>query len=90
MTNFFLPVNAPQTEGSASGHKIATLVDHQRDGRVVVAFCPICDHAEEAEDDGGGRSQAESVSIAKIKVHIRYRHRGKPERVKISVIRRSQ
>jgi hypothetical protein len=87
MTNFFLPVNAPQTEATGSGPKIATLVDHQRDGRFVVAFCPICDHAEEAEADGGGRGQAESVSIAKIKVHIRYRHRTKPAKVKISVIR---
>jgi hypothetical protein len=83
-------MNAHQTEATGSGHKIATLVDHQREGRFVIAFCPICDHAEEAEDDGGGRGKTESVSIAKIKVHISYRHRGKPERVKISVIRRSQ
>ena len=87
---FFLPVNVSQTEVPGSGHKIATLVDHQREGRFIVAFCPICDHAEEAEDDGGGRGQAESVSVAKIKVHIRYRHRAKAEKVKISVIQGSR
>jgi len=79
-------MNILHTESPDAEHKIATLVDHQREGRFVVAFCPICDHAEEAKDDGGGRGQTESVSIAKIKVHISNRHRARPLRVKISVI----
>ena len=79
-------MNILQTESSEAAHKITTLVDHQREGRFVVAFCPICDHAEEAKDDGGGRGQMESISIAKIKVHISNRHRTRPARVKISVI----
>jgi len=82
-------MNALEPESAASAHRIATLVDHQRDGRYVVAFCPICDHAEEAEDDGAGRGPTESVSVAKIKVHILNRHQSKPAKVKISVIRRS-
>ncbi len=79
-------MNILEPEFSAPGPKIATLVDHQREGRFVIAFCPICDHAEEAKDDGGGRGQMESISIAKIKVHISNRHRVKPARVKISVV----
>lgn len=78
-----------QPDPLVSRHKIATLVDHHRDGHFVVAFCPICDHAEEAKDDGEGRSQTESASIAKIKIHIRNRHRAKPARVKISVVHRA-
>jgi hypothetical protein len=79
-------MNILQTESSEAAHKITTLLDHQREGRFVVAFCPICDHAEEAKDDGGGRGQMESISIAKIKVHISIRHRARPARVKISVV----
>lgn len=71
---------------SDSAAKIATLVDYQRDGRFVVAFCPICDHAEEAEDEGGGREHTASESIAKIRVHIFKRHHAKPAKVKISVV----
>jgi hypothetical protein len=81
-------MNLSQTNPTDARFKIATLVDHQREGRFVVAFCPICDHAEEAEDDGGGREQTASESIAKIKVHIRKRHQAAPARVKISVISR--
>jgi hypothetical protein len=69
-------------------HKIATLVDHERDGRYIIAFCPICDHAEEAKDDGAGRDQTQFDSIAKIKLHIRHRHRTKSAKVKITVIHR--
>jgi hypothetical protein len=81
-------MNALQPEPPASGDRIATLVDYQRDGHFVVAFCPICDHAEAAKDDGGGRGQTESVSIAKIKVHISNRHQAKAAKVKIPVIQR--
>jgi hypothetical protein len=76
------PFQLPPVRG-----KIATLVDHEREGRFVFAFCPICDHVEEAGDDGGGREQAASDSVAKIKIHIRRVHREKPVGIKISVIR---
>jgi hypothetical protein len=55
--------------------KITTLVDHHREGRYVIAFCPLCDHAAEAEDVGGGREQTASVSVAKIEAHLRRIHR---------------
>ena len=77
------------TPDFTSSHRIATLVDHNREGRFVVAFCPICDHAEEAEDDGSGRDRTESQSVAKIKVHIHNRHRARAMKVKISVIHRT-
>ena len=67
-------------------NRIATLVDHRREGRFVVAFCPICDHAEEAEDAGAGRSETRSASVAKIKAHMRHAHRSRMARVKIQVM----
>ena len=63
--------------------KIATLVDHKRDGRFVIAYCPICDHAEEAEDNGDGRERAQSASVARIEVHIYKRHRAKAIHIKL-------
>jgi hypothetical protein len=60
-----------------SPKKITTLVDHHREGRYVIAFCPLCDHAAEAEDVGGGREQTASVSVAKIEAHLRRIHRNK-------------
>jgi hypothetical protein len=68
--------NAP-LQSPALRHRISTLVDHEREGRFIVAFCPICDHAEESEDDGGGREHAQFASVAKIEVHIRERHRAR-------------
>ena len=78
-----------QPELSESRHKIATLVDHKREGRFVIAFCPICDHAEEAEIGREGRDQTEPDSVAKIRVHISNRHRARTATVKISVISRT-
>jgi hypothetical protein len=78
-------MNNFRTDPSVVPH-IATLVDYEREGRFVIAFCPICDHAEEAEDYGGGREQTQSSSIAKIKVHIHKQHHAAPVRVKISII----
>jgi hypothetical protein len=70
-----------------SSHRIATLIDREREGRFVIAFCPICDHAEEAEDSGEGQDQAQTASVAKIRLHIQNRHPLRPSRVKISVVR---
>ena len=81
-------MNDSQPEPLVPRRKIATLVDHQREGRFVIAFCPICDHAEEAEDEGRGRDQTQSISIAKIHVHIHKRHRDNAARINISIVRR--
>ncbi len=82
-------MNEAQPGPPAAGHEITTLVDHHRDGRFVVAFCPICDHVEEAKDGGQGRNETTSLSVAKIKVHIHKRHPAEAAKVKISVIRRA-
>jgi hypothetical protein len=80
--------NAPLSP-PALRHEITTLVDHEREGRFVVAFCPICDHAEESEDGGGGREHAQYASVAKIEVHIRKRHRAKADGLRRPAIRRA-
>ena len=69
-----------------SRDKIPTLVDHQRDGKVVMAFCPICDMVAEAADDGRGRESTTAASIAEIKLHIRKFHPTKSQRTKVSVV----
>jgi len=66
--------------------RITTLVDFHREGRFVIAFCPLCDHAEEAEDVGGGREQAASVSVSKIEAHLRRIHRNKSAALKITIL----
>ena len=69
---------------------IPTLVDHHRDGRFVIAFCPVCDRMAEAPDDGRGREGTAAVCIAEIKLHIRKAHRPKSPRAKVSVVIRPQ
>jgi hypothetical protein len=73
-----------QSNRAGFEEKITTLVDHGREGRFIFAFCPVCDHAEEAEDTGSGRDQAVSASVAKIEAHLRRIHR-KPVALKIIV-----
>jgi len=68
----------------ASPQKISTLVDHHRDGRFVIAFCPICDRTAEAADDGRGREPAAAAAIAKIQIHISKAHQPKSQRGKFS------
>jgi hypothetical protein len=70
-----------------SSPRVATLIDRQRDGRFVIAFCPICDHSEEAENGGEDHDQTQAASVAKIRLHIQNRHHPRPSKVKISVIR---
>jgi len=62
--------------------EIPTLVDHHRNGRFVIAFCPVCDRMAEAPDDGRGREGTAAVCIAEIKLHIRKAHRPKSLRAK--------
>jgi hypothetical protein len=54
---------------------ISTLVDHGRDKQFVVAFCPICDHAEEAPARDNDLETAKNSSIAIIRQHLRRKHR---------------
>jgi hypothetical protein len=56
---------------------ISTLVDHQRDGRFIVAFCPVCDRMEEVAEAGRSRADATAECIAKIRLHINRAHRPK-------------
>ncbi|MEI7534501.1 MAG: hypothetical protein WCK57_09035 [Verrucomicrobiae bacterium] len=60
-----------------SRDKIATLVDHKRDGRFVIAFCPVCDWTAEATNKGLGAEEAASACIAEVKLHIRRAHPSK-------------
>ena len=69
--------------------KIPTLIDHAREGKFVIAFCPICDRVEEASENGRGREGATANSIAKIQLHIRKSHPPKTKRVKIPAIIRN-
>ena len=73
-----------------SPDKISTLVDHSREGKFVIAFCPICDRTAEATENGRGREEAMADSIAKIQLHIRKSHPPKTKRVKISAIVRTR
>ena len=73
-----------QSSRSGLEEKITTLVDHDREGRFIFAFCPVCDHAVESEDTGAGRDQTMSASVAKIETHLRRIHR-KPIGLKITI-----
>ena len=72
-----------------SHDRISTLVDHAREGKIVIAFCPICDLAAEAADEGRGSEFAMANSIAKIQLHIRKSHPPKTKHVKISAVVRN-
>jgi uncharacterized Zn finger protein (UPF0148 family) len=65
--------------------KISTLVDHSREGRFVVAFCPICDHAEEVPAPHGNHAKAANASIENIQRHVRRNHRTAARELKISI-----
>jgi len=65
--------------------QISTLVDHSRKGRFVLAFCPLCDHAEEAPAFDQDHAAAAAASIAIIRQHLRRKHRVAPPEVKITL-----
>ncbi len=60
---------------SYAGHSIATLLDRKSDGFYGIAYCPICDRAEESHDQGNGQQYALAHSIAKVRTHMRVKHR---------------
>jgi len=62
---------------SFGGYTISTLREQRRDGVRGIAYCPICDKAEESHDHGNDAKQAITVSIGKIRIHMRLKHRVK-------------
>jgi len=60
---------------SRKASQISILVDHSREGRFVFAFCPLCDHAEEAAAPDNDHATAAASSIAIIRRHLRHKHR---------------
>jgi hypothetical protein len=60
---------------SFGGYMISTLLDKRRGGIYSIAFCPICDAAEESHDQGNGQKHAITDSIVKVRDHMRLRHR---------------
>ena len=54
---------------------ISTLSEKQRDGIHGIAYCPICDKAEESHDRGNDERGAITISIGKVRIHMRLTHR---------------
>lgn len=70
---------------ASRGYTIPTLLDKKRDGIYGIAYCPICDRAEESHDQGNGGGFAVARSVDKVRKHMRTKHRfkavGAPESV---------
>lgn len=64
---------------SLGGYRISTLQEKRHDGTRGIAFCPICDKAEESEDPGDAGKRAIAISIGKVRIHMRLAHRVKSE-----------
>ena len=62
---------------SFGGYTIPTLQEKRCDGINGIAYCPICDKAEESHDDGNHQEQAVTISIGKVRIHMRLVHRVK-------------
>ena len=60
---------------SPGGYTVSTLCEKRRDGIRAIAFCPICDKAEEFHDHRNDEKQALIISIGKIRIHMRLIHR---------------
>ena len=60
-------------------YQISTLAEKRRYGIRGIAFCPICDKAEEATDEGRGEKHAITVSIGRVRIHMRLVHRVKED-----------
>ena len=69
----------PQTNmtdmNSFGGYNISTLRENRRDGTLGIAYCPICDRAEESHDQGAAGEQAIIISIGKVRIHMHLVHR---------------
>ena len=62
---------------SFGDYTISTLREKRRDGTRGIAFCPICDQAEESHDHGNNEEQAVTISIGKVRIHMQLTHRVK-------------
>jgi hypothetical protein len=69
---------------SRKAGQISTLVDHSREGRFIFAFCPLCDHAEEAPIHENDMAAAKNSSITIIQQHLRHKHRVEVAPMKIT------
>jgi hypothetical protein len=67
-------------DASCGGYMIPTLLDKRSDGIYIIAFCPICDKAEESPDCGNEQNQAATDSIRKVRRHMLLKHRVKEDR----------
>ena len=56
---------------------IPTLVEVNRDGIYLVAYCPVCDKSEKAKVEYAGQPRHSVASVAKIRRHLQQRHRRK-------------
>ena len=54
---------------------IPTLVEVNRDGLYLVAYCPVCDKSEKAKVAYAGQSRESVDSVIKIRAHLQRRHR---------------
>lgn len=56
---------------------IPTLLEVNRDGIYLVAYCPVCDKLEKAKVEYAGQPRHSVASVAKIRRHLQQRHRRK-------------
>jgi hypothetical protein len=62
---------------SFGAYTISTLREKRRDGIRGIAYCPICDQAEESQAHGDNEQQAVTISIGKVRIHMQLIHRVK-------------
>ena len=58
----------------SSARQITTLLDHDRDGQFIYAYCPVCDHVAETAVLEGDREKAAIAGVDIIRVHLQQRH----------------
>jgi len=58
-------------------YTISTLCEKRRYGIRGIAYCPICDKAEESDDHDNSEKHAITISLGKVRIHMRLVHRVK-------------
>jgi len=58
-------------------YTISTLHEKRPDGIRGIAYCPICDKAEEIHDYSDDEKRAIIISIGKVRLHMQLIHRVK-------------
>ncbi len=56
-------------------YTISTLCEKRRYGIRGIAYCPICDRAEESDYPDNSALQAITISLGKVRIHMRLIHR---------------